>query len=705
MAKLTFRWVPAFALAAAVVGSACAESGSSGDDDDAGSSSSSSSSSSGTPISSSSSSGQGPTDPSYAEVPVLSLIEPSRATVGSAGPTIVVRGRNFVERTVVQLDGAELQTSFIDTTELRATLPTERLTTPGVLVVTVGTSPPGGGASSAMEFTVENPVPTLTRVSNPDPPSVQMGSAARTITLEGAGFVPGIEVRWAGTALPSTFVDSTHVSAEVDAPRLASSGIFELDVLNPAPGGGASAKLTFIVSNPLVQLSAIEPVSTTVGSSAMVLTLTGSGFVSGSRVLFSGTEITPTVLSATSMTVNVPASQFTAVGTKAVAVRNPDPGGGLSDGQIFSVVNPEPSMTSLAPNAVSAGAGATEVTVNGRDFVAGSRITVDNVPVNPVLFDAANKLRFTIPADRLTTGGTTLSIRVENPGPGGGTSTLPFSVRNNAANLSSVTVENQIGSDGIVTGRAVTLALNGTGFLGTSVAYLNNAAIPTTVLSPTKLTVTVTPEAAGVLAFKVVTPSAPDSNTVNVSACTLTAGAQGLPGTDIVLNADQLFAGGPISLPSGSSGKTCGAGVTFRPIAAPNNVANTSAFIVQNTSGKDASLEAWASCSGSSNDAYLTLYRRTTIPTSDADRAACEGVISNGILTSGSAPYSSNKPYTTLSTANTGNSRWCPGLTTDNGGAPVIHACETMVAYIQVDRTSAGHGPPQAFTMNLWPLP
>lgn len=710
MAKLTLRWIPAFALAVTIVGSACAESGDAADDDSGTSSSSSSSSSSGTPIGSSSSSGQssgGPTDPAYAEAPVLSFIEPARATVGSAGPTIVVRGRNFVERTVVQLDGAELQTSFIDTTELRATLPTERLTTPGVLVVTVGTSPPGGGASSSMEFTVENPVPTLTRVENPDPPSVPMGSPAMTIQLEGAGFVPGAKVRWAGADLPTTVVDATHVSAEVDAPRLIASGIFELDVVNPAPGGGTSAKLTFVVSNPTVQLTAVDPNSATVGAGDLTLTLTGSGFVEGkSKVMFSSTEYTPQVQSPTSLTVVVPAAQFAAVGTKAIAVRNPNPGGGLSDGQIFSVVNPEPSMTSLAPNAVTQGAGATQVTVNGRDFVAGSKITVDNEPVNPVLFDAANKLRFTIPASKLTVGGATLSIRVENPGPGGGTSTLPFSVRNSAARLDSVAVDNQLDSDGIVAGQLVTLALTGTGFLATSKAYLNGAEIGTVVNSPTKMTVDVTPGAAGDLSFKVVTPAAPDSNTVSVAACALTANAQGLPGTAIVLNATaNLFAAGPIGIPSGASGKTCGAGVTFRPTTAPNNLPNTSAFIVQNTSGKDASLEAFASCSGALNDAYLMLYRRSTIPSTDAERMQCEGVISNGILTSGSAPYSSNKPFTSLGTANTGNSRYCPGLTTDNGGAPVIHACETMVAYIQVDRTSAGHGPPQAFTMNLWPLP
>lgn len=707
MASLRSRFAALLSCVVAVGTAAACSSATEDVESDAGTSSSSSSSSGDTTSSSSGESSSGRTNDAYAEAPVLQQIEPSSAFVGTAGPTVVVRGKNFVPRTIVQLDGAALETSFIDTTELRATLPTERLAVPGVLVLTVGTSPPGGGASASLDFTVENPAPTLTRVSDPDPPSVAMGSPARTIQLEGASFVTGAKVRWAGAELPTTLIDATHLSAEVDAARFVDSGIYELDVVNPAPGGGTSAKLTFVVSNPTVQLSAVEPNSTTVGAGDLLLTLTGSGFVAGkSKVAFSSTELVPTVLSDTSMTVTVPAAQFQAVGTKSIAVRNPNPGGGLSDGQIFSVVNPVPSMTSLSPDAVTQGAGATEVTVNGRDFVATTKVTVDNVPVSPVFVDAANKLRFTIPMSKLGVGGTTLDIRVENPGPGGGTSTLPFSVRNNATSLGSVVVENQLESDGIVAGQAVTLALNGTGYLASSKAHLNGAQIDTLVVSPTKITVTVTPGAAGALAFKIVTPAAPDSNTITVSACALTAGAQGLPGTDIVLNAAPPFAGGPVTLFGGSSGKTCGAGVTFRAVpAAPNNGPNVSAYIVQNTSGKDASLEAFASCSGALNDAYLALYRRTTIPTTDAERAACDGVISNGITTGGVAPYTSNKPYTSLTTSNTGNSRWCPGLTIDNGGAPVIHACETMVAYLQTDRTTAGHGPPQGFTMNLWPLP
>ena len=695
------------ALAIGAAG-ACSDSPELGADDAGASSSSgsSSSSSSGAASSSSSSGGgsSGHPDPSYADAPVLTSITPMMATVGSAGPTLVVRGKSFVQRTIVQLDGAQLETSFIDTTEIRATLPTEKLAAPGTLVLTVGTSPPGGGASSSLDFTVENPAPTLTRVSAPDPASAPMGGAALAITLEGGGFVQGAKVRWQGGELPTTFTSATVLQAQVGASLLVNSGVFELDVLNPAPGGGASAKLTFTVTNPTVQLTSIAPSSANVGSVDLPLALTGNGFVAGkSTVYFNNQTLVPTVTSGTDLTVTVPAALLASVGLYSVSVLNPNPGGGLSVPLTFNVVNPAPSMTSLTPNAVTAGSGATHVVITGRNFLPTSQVTIDNDPTAttfvPGAANDAATLEFDMPMARLATA-RTLDVRVENFGPGGGTANLPFSVRNGAAVLDDVVADDQLASLGFVIGQPVDVVLKGSGFvLGASVPYLDGAPIALgeyAVVSSTKITATVTPTAAA-MAFQVFTDPAM-SNTIGLTACTMTAAAQALPGLDIVLNSSSLFLNGPTKLFSGSSGKACGPAVTFR-----STLKNYSAFIVQNTSGKNYALEAYASCSGAFDDAYLAFYHRDTVPVTDADRQACATVVSDGAISGSATPYTNATKYGTLVGANSGNSAYCPGLTTDNGGAAVINACETYVAYIQADTTA--HTPPQALTLNLWPLP
>lgn len=688
MASLRSRFAAVFSCVAALATAAACASG--GSDVDAGGGASSSSSSGvvdGTSSSSSGESSSGRSNDAYAEAPVLQAIEPSRAFVGTAGPTVVVRGKNFVPRTIVQLDGAALETSFIDTTELRATLPTERLAAPGVLMLTVGTSPPGGGASSSMDFTVENPAPTLTRVKNPDPPTALMGSPALTMQLEGAGFVTGAKVRWAGAEIPTTFVSATQLTAAVEAALLADSGIFDVDVDNPAPGGGTSAKLTFVVSNPTVQLTSIEPASTTVGAGDLMITLHGGGFVVGkSKVSFNGTELTPTVGNATTMTVIVPSSQFDSVGALAVAVQNPNPGGGLSPGQIFSVVNPAPRTTSMAPNSAVQGANDTPVVLSGENFVAASQVSVNGDPV-ATEFVGINELRFTVPKNRLGTGGLTLDIRVENSGPGGGTATLPFKVRNGQPTIDSV-VADGVESPGFVMGATVTVAVKGAGFIATSKVNVNGVDITPNTFEATLLTATFTPTQAA-LAFKVTEVSAPDSNTVNLTACgALTAGANAMPSTNVLLTSnDPLFSAAQTATVYAGSGSACGAaGVSFRATVQPYR-----AYIVQNTSGRAAVLEAWASCAGPLDDAYLALYKRGDIPTTEAQREQCSGRLSNG----GAFP-SFTPAY------NTQSSGFCPGLVSGKGAQP-IDVCETWVAYIQQDTTTAGHTPPQALNIDLWP--
>ena len=88
-----------------------------------------------------------PVNSDEAMPPLVASVSPDKGTVGSVGPSIVVAGTNFVPRSIVQLDGAPLATTFVSETELRATIPTSKLAAVAVLRLSVGTSPPGGGAS------------------------------------------------------------------------------------------------------------------------------------------------------------------------------------------------------------------------------------------------------------------------------------------------------------------------------------------------------------------------------------------------------------------------------------------------------------------------------------------------------------------------------------------------------------------------------
>jgi hypothetical protein len=93
--------------------------------------------------------------------------------------------------------------------------------------------------------TTSNPVPALSTLS---PSSAAAGSAALTLNLTGTNFINGSVVNWNGTAIPTTFVSSSSLTASVASALLATAGTAAVNVLNPAPGGGTSGSLTFTIS-------------------------------------------------------------------------------------------------------------------------------------------------------------------------------------------------------------------------------------------------------------------------------------------------------------------------------------------------------------------------------------------------------------------------------------------------------------------------
>jgi hypothetical protein len=92
-----------------------------------------------------------------------------------------------------------------------------------------------------------NPVPALTAVS---PGRAVAGTRALTLTVSGTSFVPGSAVTWNGAARPTTYVGPGSLQAVIGASDLARPRAAQIGVVNPVPGGGASAPLAFTVARP-----------------------------------------------------------------------------------------------------------------------------------------------------------------------------------------------------------------------------------------------------------------------------------------------------------------------------------------------------------------------------------------------------------------------------------------------------------------------
>ena len=87
-------------------------------------------------------------------VPTLTTLSSTSATAGAPAFTLTVTGTNFVASSVVQWNGVSQVTTYVSATQLSAAITVGDLATAGIFPVTVFNPTPGGGTSSAVNFTV-----------------------------------------------------------------------------------------------------------------------------------------------------------------------------------------------------------------------------------------------------------------------------------------------------------------------------------------------------------------------------------------------------------------------------------------------------------------------------------------------------------------------------------------------------------------------
>lgn len=180
-------------------------------------------------------------------VPTLSSLTPASALAGSTAFELTVNGGSFVAASTVQWNGAARTTTFVSSAVLRAAITAADVATAGLAQVTVLNPSPGGGTSSPIAFAIDPvaPVPTITSL---DPPGVVAGSPAFALLVSGTGFVQGATVKWNGADRVTTFVGETQVKAAITAADVANPVSVPVTVTNPAPGGGNSNAVVFVVT-------------------------------------------------------------------------------------------------------------------------------------------------------------------------------------------------------------------------------------------------------------------------------------------------------------------------------------------------------------------------------------------------------------------------------------------------------------------------
>jgi subtilisin family serine protease len=189
-----------------------------------------------------------------------------------------------------------------------------------------------------------NPVPVITAIS---PTSIPFGAGDTVVNIIGTGFVPESTV----FNLPTIFQSENLLQIVVEgADTTRPLGYStQIQVFNPAPGGGKSQIVLLPVNGATSQITSISPSSVPAGSFGFVLTINGSGFIDGSDVVFNGSGGgSATLLSRTQITVPVPDAMLLNPTSYNVQIEYPSVAG-------YSFSNAVPLIVTPAAGAPSAG--------------------------------------------------------------------------------------------------------------------------------------------------------------------------------------------------------------------------------------------------------------------------------------------------------------------------------------------------------------
>src|SRR6266513_1254896 len=124
-------------------------------------------------------------------------------------------------------------------------------TTAGTTNVIISASN-GAGTCNTGSATVVITINAAPTISSLNPTCVTPGGPQFTLTVNGTNFVSTSTVNWNGTALTTTFVSSTQLTAAVPASLIATAGTASITVANPCAGATSTAVTLSIANTPVI---------------------------------------------------------------------------------------------------------------------------------------------------------------------------------------------------------------------------------------------------------------------------------------------------------------------------------------------------------------------------------------------------------------------------------------------------------------------
>ena len=321
--------------------------------------------------------------------PLIASAEPNPMDAGGAGVVMTVKGVGFAAGSVLQWAGATISLTSITETQLSFPVTPEMRALSGSFPLTL--TDPAGGVSAPYPVVIS---PVLFSIA---PATAPVRSSSVTITASGVGFTRNSVLVFSGLALATTYVSSTSLTAKIPASALGIPGRAAIQVMD-AGGPGHSLEqpfqITGVESPP--SIASLTPASAPAGSPAITITIAGDNFVPAAAAQWNTTALATTFVSATQLTVAVPAALLSTAGAAAITVAIP--GGASASAATFTVTSASSASSILAAlNAFSAKPSAAPgslISIYGSNLA--STVTVNGAAA-PVLYAGDGQINAQVP--------------------------------------------------------------------------------------------------------------------------------------------------------------------------------------------------------------------------------------------------------------------------------------------------------------------
>ena len=375
------------------------------------------------------------------------------------------------------------------------------------------TNPDNQTAMLAAGFTVNYIPLSPPNVSSVNPLSRGQGASSQSLTISGSNFVDGASVSFSGSGITvnsTNYVSSNELTANITISGSATTGNRNITVTNPDSQQDTCSNCFTVNAAPSV-VSA-SPASSTQGASGLDVIISGSNFVDGAAVSFSGTGIsinTTTFNNSTQLTVNIDISSGAPVGNRNITVTNPD--NGVDTGNNLFTVNTAPippSVSSASPSSKPQGASNQSITINGSNFVDGASVSFSGtgITVNSTTYVSFNELTANITISGSATTGTR-NVTVINPDSQQDTCSNCFTVNAAPSVVSASPASSTQGASG------VNVIISGSNFVSGAVAAFSGAGITvssTIFNNATQLTINIIINGSAATGARDITVTNPD---------------------------------------------------------------------------------------------------------------------------------------------------------------------------------------------------